>query len=49
MLVTIAAVVALILAGIDQVRAQGQSLTAWAVIVLCLALILTGFGIVDIR
>lgn len=32
-------IVALILAAIDEFRAQGQSLTAWAVILVCIGLL----------
>lgn len=39
MMPTVFAVVALILAAIDQFRAKGQSVLAWAVICLALALL----------
>ena len=32
-------VIALILAAIDEFRAQGQGLTSWAVILVCIALL----------
>ena len=39
MIITILIAVALILALIDELRAQGQSLTGWAVIFLAIALL----------
>jgi hypothetical protein len=32
-------IVALILAGIDEIRAKGQSLTGWAVVLVCIGLL----------
>jgi hypothetical protein len=36
---TVVFIVALILAAIDQIRARGQSLTGWAVILVCIGLL----------
>jgi len=38
-------IVALILAIVDEVRAQGQSLTAWAVILIAIGLLLGAFKV----
>lgn len=40
MIVTILLVVALVLAAVDEVRARGQALTSWAVIIIAAALLL---------
>jgi hypothetical protein len=37
-------VIALVLALIDEFRAQGQSLTAWAVVALCISLLWGNVG-----
>lgn len=39
MLATILIVVALVLAAVDEIRAQGQALTSWGVIALSVALL----------
>ena len=44
MIITILIAVALILALIDELRAQGQSLTGWAVIFLAIALLVGRLG-----
>jgi hypothetical protein len=41
---TILIIVALILALVDEFRAQGQSLTAWAVVFLAIALLIGRIG-----
>jgi hypothetical protein len=41
----IVGVIALVLAGIDQVQAAGRSLTAWAVIVIAVYFVLNGLGV----
>jgi hypothetical protein len=38
-IVTVLVIVALILAAVDEIRANGQSLTGWAVILLSIALL----------
>jgi len=43
-IITILIAVALILALIDELRAQGQSLTGWAVIFLAIALLVGRLG-----
>lgn len=40
MLYLVLVLVALVLAGIDELRSNGQSLTTWAVIFVCIALLL---------
>ena len=44
MIITILIAVALILALVDELRAQGQSLTGWAVIFLAIALLVGRLG-----
>lgn len=41
---TILYIVALILALVDEFRAQGQSLTGWAVVLVCLGLLWGNIG-----
>jgi hypothetical protein len=41
---TVLIVVALVLALVDEFRAQGQSLTGWAVVFICAALLIGRLG-----